>query len=169
MNCPSCSKKVNPKALRCPFCKTLFVSQEKYNEVIKTKQEKARKQKEKDYIKSGRNTLLIVGGISFIPAVVYFVQEEVLAAIIQVVFAGIFVGLGLFASKNAYVALLLGIIVYGIVIILSALGDPSSIYQGLLFKGIIIYHLVKGISHANKYRTEIKKSRTDILDDLEIS
>lgn len=166
MNCPSCSKKINPKALRCPFCKTLLVSQEKFDKVVIERREKSRIKEEKDYIKSGRNTLFIVGGVSLIPVIMYLTQDDSLSAIIQSVYASIFIILGFVASKNAYAALLWGIIFYGLGIMLAAIGDPSSIIKGVIFKGIIIYYLVKGISNASKYRSNKKKVSTDLLDDF---
>ena len=162
MNCPSCAKTINPKAIRCPYCKTVLVSQDKFSSVVKKRKEKSLIKEKKDFIKSGRNTLLIVGGINTIPLFMYLSQGDQLSAIIQSVIAGIFLGLGLLATKVPYAALLSGIIMYIFVIGLSALADPSSIFHGIIIKVIVIYYLFKGITAANKYKKKYKNQ--DILD-----
>ena len=162
MNCPSCSKKINPKAIRCPYCKTVLVSKEKFSETVKKRKQKSLEIEKKDFIKSGRNTLLIVGGLNIIPLFIYLSQGDDLSAIIQGTIAGIFLGLGLLATKAPYAALLSGVIVYLLVIALSALADPESIVKGIFFKIIVIYYLFKGMLAANKFKKKYKNK--DILD-----
>jgi hypothetical protein len=162
MNCPSCSKKINPKTIRCPYCKALLVSKEKFSSVVKKRKEKSLEREKKDFIKSGRNTLLIVGGLNTIPLFMYLSQGDDLSAIIQGTIAGIFLGLGLLATKVPYAALLSGIIVYLLVMGLSALADPESIISGIIIKIIVLYYLFKGMRAANKFKKKHKNK--DILD-----
>ena len=110
MNCPSCSKRINPKSIRCQYCRTILVSKEKFSTIVKKRKEKSLIKEKKDFIKSGRNTLLIVGGINTLPLFVYLSQGDDLSAIIQGTIASIFLGLGLLAMKFPYAALNLAII-----------------------------------------------------------
>ena len=131
-------KKINPKSIRCPYCKALLVSKEKFSSVVKKRKEKSLEKK--DFIKSGRNTLFIFGGLNTIPLFIYLSQGDNLSAIIQGTIAGIFLFLGLLATKVPYTALLSEIIMYLLVIGLSALADPESVINGIIIK-IIIYIL----------------------------
>ncbi len=162
MNCPSCTKTINPKAIRCPYCKTVLVSKEKFSNVLKKRKEKSLETEKKDFIKSGRNTLFIVGGINLIPLFIYLSESDDLSAIIQGTIAGVFLALGVLATKFPYAALLSGIIMYIFVIGLSALADPSSIYHGIIVKVIVIYYLFKGMLAANKFKKKYKNN--DVLD-----
>lgn len=164
MNCPSCTKKINPKALKCPFCKTLLVSEEVYNKRISKNKENAKKAKQRDYVKQGRNILFIIGGLNALGIILYLVQEDQLSAIIQGVVASIFLLLGFLSIKNPYAAILTGIIVYALLITLSAVADPGSIIKGLLLKGIIIYYLIKGLKAAKSHRAI--KANEELLDDV---
>ena len=163
MNCPSCSKKIIPKAIRCPYCNALLASKEKFSSVVKKRKEKSLEREKKDFIKSGRNTLLVVGGLNIIPLFIYLSQGDDLSAIIQGIIAGIFLVLGLLATKFPYAALLSGMIFYLLVIGLSALVDPESIINGIIVKIIVIYYLFKGIRAADKFHKKYKNK--DILDD----
>ena len=162
MNCPSCSKKINPKAIRCPYCKALLVSKEKFSSVVKKRKEKSLEREKKEFIKSGRNTLLIVGGLNVIPLFIYLSHGDNLAAIIEGTIAGMFLGLGLLATRVPYAALLSGIILYILLTVLSAVADPESIINGLIIKIIVIYYLFKGMRAANKFKKKYKN--IDILD-----
>lgn len=75
-------------------------------------------------------------------------------------------GLGLLANKVPYAALLSGIIMYFLVIGLSALGDPSSIANGLIIKVIVIFYLFKGMRAAQKFKKKYKNN--DLLDTVDI-
>ena len=162
MNCPSCSKKINPKAIRCPYCKALLVSKEKFSSVVKKRKEKSLETEKKEFIKSGRNTLLIVGGLNVIPLFIYLSHGDNLSAIIEGTIAGMFLGLGLLATRVPYAALLSGIILYILLTGLSAVADPESIINGLIIKIIVIYYLFKGMRAANKFKKKYKN--IDILD-----
>ncbi|MBI35197.1 MAG: hypothetical protein CMP67_07525 [Flavobacteriales bacterium] len=162
MNCPSCSKKINPKAIRCPYCKALLVSKEKFSSVVKKRKEKSLEREKKEFIKSGRNTLLIVGGLNVIPLFIYLSHGDNLSAIIEGTIAGMFLGLGLLATRVPYAALLSGIILYILLTGLSAVADPESIINGLIIKIIVIYYLFKGMRAANKFKKKYKN--IDILD-----
>lgn len=164
MNCPSCAKPVNPKSTRCNYCNTILVSKSSFKKTIKNRKEKSAKEEKKDFIKSGRNTLLIVGGLNTLPIFMYLSQSDDLSAIIQGVIAAIFLGLGLLANKAPYAALLSGIIMYFLIIGLAAIGDPASIAHGLIVKAIVIFYLFKGMMAAQKFKKKYKNN--DLLDDV---
>ncbi len=166
MNCPSCAKVISPKSIRCNYCNTILVSKSNFKKTVKKRKGKSAHEEKKDFIKTGRNTLLIVGGLNAIPVFIYLSQEDVLSAIIQGIISGIFLGLGLLANKVPYAALLSGIIMYFLVIGLSALGDPSSIANGLIIKVIVIFYLFKGMRAAQKFKKKYKNN--DLLDTVDI-
>jgi hypothetical protein len=64
----------------------------------------------------------------------------------------LYVGLWVWAKKNALGAALVAIIVYATVIVGSAIFDPRTIAQGIIVKVIIISALVSAVSSAYKFR-----------------
>lgn len=92
-------------------------------------------------------------------------DHDPLFAVIDWIIAVIFVGLGILSYKKTSLAMILGLSVYGLLIILNFLADPSSLFGGIIWKVVIIAALVTGIRTAlAEEKKKPRKIDEDILD-----
>ncbi len=83
----------------------------------------------------------------------------------NLVVAGIYLGLGLWSRKNPFPAILTGFFLYITLIVINAVIDPNTIFQGLLMKGFVIagfvygYKGVKDSAILEKELESIKKAK----------
>lgn len=126
-------------------------------------------------IKSGRTTLYVLCGITVLGAIIgatagndYDVSDsEVLieGAILLVIY-GI---CAVFIKKNPSVALLIALIVYILIILLSAIIDPESLISGILMKGLILFYIGRGVNAAFLLKKVIQKLRKLGISDKELN
>jgi hypothetical protein len=153
--CASCSVKISTEDTFCNNCgyplkgteqeQKDFLTQVAINEIDMA-----------DYqnkIKQGGTSLYYVAGVFALGTLVDLYQtrdQENLPVImiIDLIIVGIFVFLGGWSRKKPFAAMVSGICLYGIVILLTVIGDPVNIVRGIIFKIIIISLLVKGIRAA---------------------
>jgi hypothetical protein len=64
----------------------------------------------------------------------------------------IFIPLALWSRREPYLALLIALIVYILILLTDAIMDPKTIIQGIILKGIIIGYLIKGVKAGNESR-----------------
>lgn len=77
----------------------------------------------------------------------------------------IFIGLAIYAGKNAYAAALSGLIVFGTLIIAYAFVDPKTIISGIIWKIIILSSLIYGLNAARQYKVihaQLKENKIDL-------
>jgi chromate transport protein ChrA len=113
-----------------------------------------------------------VGAINVIVGLVYIFMgfgkseeemiEGIIAGLFSIIIGVIFIILAFLAGKNRteYKSILTGLVVYGSLILLNALFEPASIFQGIILKIIIIGSLIKGLSsakEANELRQELEE------------
>lgn len=83
----------------------------------------------------------------------------------NLVIAGLYLGLGLWSRKNPFPAILTGFFLYITLMVINAVIDPSTIFQGLLIKGFVIagfvygYKGVKDSAILEKELESIKKAK----------
>ncbi len=108
------------------------------------------------HMRQARNAIFLVAGAQFLFGLVlgYQAPEEdrLLTIGIMTFFALIFLGLGFWANKKPYPAILTAIILYGTLLIVDAIFDPMSLVRGIIIKGIIIFYLIRGLKNAREYR-----------------
>jgi hypothetical protein len=101
-------------------------------------------------VKSARNTLYVMAGISFVfGLILFFNDQDVNALVADLMLCIIYLCLAYWSKQKPVMALLLGLLLFLTTIILSALFDPSTILKGLLWKILIIVYLGKGIYSAS--------------------
>ncbi len=100
-------------------------------------------------IRSARNTLYVMAGISVLVGVFgFFMNYDSATLITNGILSVIYLVLGYWSSEKPVMALLLGLLLYLTTIIISAVFEPSSLIKGILWKGIIIVFLAKGLYSA---------------------
>ena len=108
------------------------------------------------HMRQARNAIFVVAAIQFLAGLIGAYQspeEERLIIIGIMTFVSlIFLGLGIWANKKPYPAILATIMVYGALILVSAILDPISIIQGIIIKAIIIFYLIRGLKNAREYQ-----------------
>jgi hypothetical protein len=91
---------------------------------------------------------------------------QLIFGIVDWVIALIFIGLGIWSYYKSFVALVTGLALYILLIILFAVFDPTTIFKGIIFKGIIISFLFYAIKTAREEQALNKESKADLLDQL---
>ena len=104
-------------------------------------------------IKSARNVLYVMAGITVLFGVFYFFMGQDIAVLVTNVVLGIiYLLLGSWTSKKPLAAILLGLLLYLTTIIISAILDPATLIKGVIFKIIIIAYLAKGVYSASSIK-----------------
>jgi len=112
-----------------------------------------RSQMAKKEIKSGRNSLLIIAGLSFLFGIGYFfLHDDTATLIASGILTIVYLGLAYWSQQRPLIALVLGLLVYLTTIVINAIVDPETIYKGIIVKVLIIVFLSKGINSALQLR-----------------
>ena len=104
-------------------------------------------------VKKARTSLYVISGIQIVFSFIlyYFKNDNELAyyqLIAGCVISVIFAALGFLSNSKPYIALLIGLIIYSVLIISDAIYDPLTLTRGIILKIVIIVWLVKGIKSA---------------------
>ena len=115
-------------------------------------------------IRKARNILYIIGGLQLIGLFTVgdlYDTELYITVGIYVFFAALFAGLAFWTKWKPYTAILTGLIIYGGLILLSAVLEPESIIKGIILKIIAFSLLISGLKNAKEVQSwmEIKKAR----------
>ena len=115
----------------------------------------------KKAIKKARNILFILAGLNFVFAIIFgLLKTDTNLTIFFSCLIGaiIYFALGMWSQIQPFPAILSGFFVYIVTQVLSAIADPTTIYQGLLWKVIIISGFVygyKGVKDSQKLEKEL--------------
>lgn len=97
-------------------------------------------------IRLARNYIYALSGFTLLSSLVsLFIHEDVTTFVVNAVLAIIYGGLGYWANNKAFAAILTAMILYFTINILNAFVDPVTIFQGIIFKVIIVALLIKGL------------------------
>lgn len=81
-----------------------------------------------------------------------------ITVVITLGIAGAFFGLAFWARKNPLPASIVGLCLYGTIILVNAVLAPESLVQGIIVKIIVIAALVKAIQAGTKHRQLMRES-----------
>jgi hypothetical protein len=112
--------------------------------------------------RSGANGLLAVTILELIgTTVIFFVVSPTAPHPVEMAFAygivAIFAALYVWARSNPYPACITGLCLYIAIHLLAAVGDPTSLYKGLIVKVIVIGVLVSSIRNIQRYRATARQ------------
>lgn len=104
-------------------------------------------------IKNARTLLYVVAGITFLHSIImYFGNATTDIFISNGILCLTYLVLGFWSQKKPLIALILGLMVYGTVIVINALVEPESMYKGIILKVIVVIFLIRGIHSAIELR-----------------
>lgn len=114
----------------------------------------------KKSVKKARNILYILAGFNLLfglilGAIVNFDIEILISSLIG---AGIYFGLAVWSKNKPFAAILSGFFIYIVFNVINAIADPHTIYQGIIWKIIIISGFVygyKGVKDSEKLEREL--------------
>jgi len=123
----------------------------------------------KKSLNKGRYTLFIVGGlyliVGYLEAYV-ILGHELIFGIVDWSIAALFIGLGIWSYYKAFLAMVVGLGLYLLIILLLALAEPSTLFSGIIWKAIVITYLVYGIKTAKDEAKKQKPEAVDLLDQI---
>ena len=105
------------------------------------------------HIRNARKMLFIVAGLNLIGLAAFIPVDDsvkLVAVAFVVLIAAIFVLLAVWTKKRPYTALLTALIFYSVLQVLGAILQPSSIFQGWIWKIIIIVLLINGLRNGKE-------------------
>ncbi|MFT3936960.1 MAG: hypothetical protein QM726_25260 [Chitinophagaceae bacterium] len=153
--CKSCFATINPEDSFCQACgfplKGSAEQQEKflYNRQYANVEIKGMNEK----IKSAGTTLYVLSGLFVLYGLIYFFKDSSsddssALLITNAAIAIIFLLLGFWSTKKPVASIISGMVLYSLVLILSAIDNPLNLVQGIIFKIAIISYLIKGLLSA---------------------
>ncbi len=163
-HCSSCFSPTDNLDFFCPVCGyPLKATEEVQNEFLRERSFKQAQLNELNKkVKNAGNTLYVLAVIFFgFGLITFFMNRESDQStgllIVNGIVGLIFIGLGYGSQKKPLVAIISGMVLFGLIQLLAIFEDPSTIFKGLLFKIIIIGYLIKGLNSAlaaEKIKTE---------------
>lgn len=105
------------------------------------------------HIKSGRNSLFAIAALSLVFGFISFYSlRDVVTLVATSVLSIFYIALAFWSQKKPLMAFLLATLLFLTNIVTSALMDTSTLYKGIILKGIIVFYLFKGIQSALELR-----------------
>lgn len=150
--CPSCKSTCFELDEKCEICNFPLKGTEKEKAVF-IGQKYAKKQKADDgekAINKNRNLLFVIGGFNIVLSPVLFVMNrlQIGDVILNLILGLIFIGLGLLAKIQPLVSFILAFILLLGLYALNYIADPSTLFNGIIVKLIIIGSLIYAIVRA---------------------
>ena len=109
----------------------------------------------KNRIKEARIILFVLASFTAIFGLVSLFSNSdtsITLFVVNLILAGIYAGLGFWAIKKAFAAILTGGLIYVSIILLTAFVSPVTIFQGIIFKVIFIAAFIRATYGAYKYK-----------------
>lgn len=167
--CKSTGLKENDKY--CPNCnfpqRGSQVEMKMFLNEIKQKEQLLKDKKKA--VKKARNILYILAVLNLIAGVVMglIIENDMVVLIASLIGASIYFGLAEWSKRNAFAAILSGFFVYVVFVVIAAIDNPNTIYQGFLWKIIIIAGFIygyRGVKESEKIESELNsmKKPTDL-------
>ncbi len=115
---------------------------------------------QKKAIEKARNILFILAAINFVVGILLgvVITFNIAMLIGSMIGAGIYFGLGMWSRKKPFPAILSGFFVYIVFNVIAAITDPHTLYQGILWKVLIISGFIygyKGVKDSQKLEKEL--------------
>ncbi|MBO9567161.1 MAG: hypothetical protein J7621_30590 [Niastella sp.] len=104
-------------------------------------------------VRNARIMLFVIAGIQLIPLLLMPEMEELAKWItigIYVFIAAVFAALALWTKRKPYTAIIVALSFYTGIILLSAVLEPASIFQGLILKIIVFVLLINGLRNGRE-------------------
>ncbi len=132
--------------------------------LISIKKKKELLDNQKNAVKKARNLLFILAGLNLLVGLILgvIVNFDIAMIIGSLIGAGIYFGLGMWSKYKPFAAILSGFFVYIVFNVLSAIADPNTIIQGIIWKVIIISGFIygyKGVKDSEKLEKELKSMK----------
>ncbi|WP_276479803.1 hypothetical protein [Paraflavitalea pollutisoli] len=115
-------------------------------------------------VRKARNILYIIGALQLVGLFTIrdlYDTELYITAGVYIFFAVLFAGLAFWTKWKPYTAILTGLIIYGALVLLSAILEPETIIKGIILKIIAFSLLISGLKNAKEVQNwmELRKSR----------
>lgn len=128
-----------------------------------------KKKEAKKPVNQGRYALFIIAGL-FALAGTYeaFMMPgaDILFGAIDWGVAAVFLGLGVWSFYKASLAMIVGLSFYGLIVILLAAIDPTTLMSGVIWKVLVITLLVLGIKASREQEAKEKQTSDELLDQV---
>jgi uncharacterized membrane protein len=105
------------------------------------------------HIRNARILLYVVAGLTLLALAnmkSIDTTAQIVAVVLQVLFAGVFVALALWTKKKPYTALLCALIFYLFLEVAGDLLNPANIFRGWILKIVIIILLILGMRNGRE-------------------
>lgn len=159
-NCTHCKVEIKTEAVFCPSCgypeKGTDIEKSKFiaNNIMNKNEHFDADKK----VKSARNTLYILAAATFVLNFIQttFQHEELSIFVVNLILSVSFLVLGVWSKKKPLAALLSALLLYITIVIINGIFEPETLYQGILWKVLIISYLGKGVYSANAYQKQMQ-------------
>jgi hypothetical protein len=155
LHCQACSANISEEDFFCQNCGfPIKAPAEERDAFINNRNYKALELSEmQGKIKNASTSIFVIGGfMAFMAVVSYFTTPEYMnplaVMLVNLVVAGIFVGLGFWCKKQPVASIISALSLYVILWVVSIIENPVNIVSGIIIKILIIGYLIKGLKSA---------------------
>lgn len=122
----------------------------------------------RDKIRSAKNVIFVLAGIFFLFGLYTgFGLDDFPTMIVNLFLCVVYLVLAAWCSRNPLGAILTAFIIYATLMVVNLVIDPTTLFQGIIMKCIIIAALVKGMRSAQEakgYLSELQNLKAAPLD-----
>lgn len=162
VQCKACRKHFDTAVTYCTNCGYPFDAdfQTQSAFIAEFLRERSKTIAGKDEMRKGANALFGAAVLYLVSSLISSIQAGAPELIAGIIVSAIFVGLGIWAQKQAMPALISGISLFTLLILAAAILEPATIVSGFLWKLLIYGFLIRGIKAARDYQA-VKDSELD--------
>ena len=110
-----------------------------------------------DKIQSSKIIMFVLAGLFFIIGLAMgFGSDDFQSMIVNIFLSLIYLVLAAWCTRNPFGATLTALIIYGTLVVVNAFIDPTTLFKGIILKGIVIAALAKGIRSAQEAQKHLQ-------------
>ncbi|QQR86214.1 MAG: hypothetical protein IPJ76_16700 [Flavobacteriales bacterium] len=128
--------------------------QERSNFIYDRGLEKGNKTVADEQVRKARHALFVVAALNMIP---YLIAGGAVLIVTGLVISGIFLGLAFWTKHKPLPAIITALSLYGLLIVLAAIENPTSLFSGIILKVIVISALIYALRALKQPVTSTRK------------
>jgi hypothetical protein len=162
-NCPTCKTEYELQPEKCGNCGYPFsgTDNEKSHFIAHQILKKGHISDARDSVKNARTILFVIAGFNIVFPFFYFwdVPNNTLSISISVIIGLIFLSFGFLVKKMPFESILIPLILLLFFYIINALIDPMTLFQGIIWKALIVGGLSYSLIRVRKSEKIKKQSK----------
>jgi hypothetical protein len=151
INCPACYQRAQPEDAFCSGCSYPFQAAEEEQKLFIARRQNGELDLEvaNSGIRRASNSLKWIAGLLAVSGLIEIwsspEEDRTFLLIFYMIAVSVYIFLAIWSSRKPMAAIVTGLVLFVLMHVLAAIGDPKTIIQGLIFKIFMVVYLVRGL------------------------